>query len=140
MVNEFEYWMDWFDNQEFKSIDGDRYSIFGFTDSKPFCVIDRNNDRIAIEFTGAFECAGVWAFVRNGMVHNDADLPAMKTLRYSIMFCENGAEHRLSGPSIFVEGGKHAWAINNRRYTLKEFLELSDFSEEQKLELVLKYG
>lgn len=76
--------------------------------------------------------------VENGFVHSE-NTPA----RYSethITFYENGLIHRRNGPAIIYCNEMMEWHFHGEMYDLQEFLSMSDLTDEEKLELVLKYG
>ena len=69
------------------------------------------------------------------------DGPAVIRADGSRFWYQNGLLHRLDGPAIIWPNGSLRWWIDDRRYSLNEYLEKNNkLTQEQKVMMLLKYG
>ena len=76
----------------------------------------------------------------NGILQSFNDEPAVWTNYGNYLWFHKGIIHRETGPAIFHTSGSCIFYMNNEKITLNEFIVKSSISDEQKIELVLKYG
>src|SRR5574343_615227 len=78
----------------------------------------------------------------NGVLHSFNDEPAVWTHYGRNLWFHNGIIHRETGPALIHNYGEVVglFYLNDKEMSLYEFLENVPLSNEEKLELVLKYG
>lgn len=76
--------------------------------------------------------------LRNGFLHSFNDQPAYESSS-SVYWFNDGIVHRKGGPAKIINGENHfySWGYEN---DFNEYLKSMHFTNEEKLELVLKYG
>lgn len=76
----------------------------------------------------------------NGILQSFNDEPAVWSNYGNYLWFHKGIIHRETGPAILNTSGSCIFYMNNEKITLNEFIVKSSISDEQKIELVLKYG
>ena len=100
------------------------------------------------EFTGKIITYDREYLVKNGVLHSFDDEPAFKNKMagnsIALRWFWDGIPHRLTGPAVLLNnqtnGTRQIFYVEGKRYPLNVFLTLTSLSEEEKLDLVLKYG
>jgi len=117
---------DLFINQE-----GGKYRILGF---------GKNYDGFSNfeNFNGKIISPVVKLTLRNGVLHSFNDQPAYESSS-SLYWLNDGIIHRKGGPAKIINGENqfYSWGY---KIDFNEYLKSMHFTNEEKLELVLKYG
>lgn len=88
---------------------------------------------MTIKADGAFE----WKL--NGQFHRE-DGPAMEWAMAKEWYL-NGQRHRTDGPALeWRDGEGNCWYINGREFTFDEWLSRVAATEEERLELIMRWG
>lgn len=78
--------------------------------------------------------------IYNGVLQSFNDEPAVWTNYGNYLWFHKGIIHRETGPAVLNSSGDYGFYLNEEKITMNEFIVKSTISDEEKLELVLKYG
>ena len=110
---------------------------------KLMAVFDATSgQRILQDFTGVVKNSGKRVTLLNGIVHSFNDEPAISMLDAvcTKQWVCNGVVSRHTGPALIYFDGNYRFVINGVKYTFDEFIKLSNATDEQKIEMLLKYS
>lgn len=79
------------------------------------CVVDNVTDK-KLDLTGTYKSLG------------------------QIIKCLHGDLHCVDGPAIIHSNNDYEWYLNGRWYCFPEFVRTTPLSDDEKIELVMKYG
>jgi len=101
--------------------------------------------RILSNYTGIVKNAGNQRLITmlDGAVHSFNDEPALIIMKDEYVlsrrwFC-NGVFSRHTGPAV-IFSDDYGFAIDGHTYAFDEFIKLSNATDEQKIEMLLKYS
>lgn len=101
-------------------------------------ILDFSLDNKFENFTGKIFSPRKNLTLRNGVLHSFNDQPAYESSS-SLYWLNDGIIHRKGGPAKIINGENqfYSWGY---KIDFNEYLKSMHFTNEEKLELVLKYG
>jgi hypothetical protein len=85
------------------------------------------------------ESDGTRRWFINGYLHR-TDGPAIEWADGDRMWFINGLQYRTDGPAIERADGSREWYINGNKLTFRSWLDSVDRTEEERMELLLRWG
>lgn len=114
---------------------GGKYRVLG-CDGGNNCNYDRYNK--FEHFTGKIFSPTKTLTIRNGFLHSFNDQPAFES-SFSLYWFNDGIVHRKGGPAKIINGENQFYSWGHK-INFNEYLKSMHFTNEEKLDLVLKYG
>lgn len=117
-----------------------------YIDTDKYCLyVDIPNfqrKRVYDTFTGKIVVnnEGSEFTLERGFLHSFNDNPALVRKHQHFVWLSQGLVHRENGPALCNRVDGEKFYINGVPQTFKEFLSLAKITDEEKLDLVLKYG
>lgn len=84
--------------------------------------------------------SGIISYIDENKLTHKEDGPAIIWPNGDQYWHKNGKLHREDGPAIILSNGEIEWWLNGHYHRFNEWCELVNISEEDKFELILRYG
>ena len=145
-MDEFDYWQEWFNQQgPFEKLDSAKLGIYNVNGERLVSCIMNNNSQESLN--GKFKIGENLVFLKNGILHNDEG-PARFSIQLDnhmiIQFVDGGKFHRTDGPASLLKHNDgstlYTWWLDDISKGFEDFINQTPISDDEKIELVMKYG
>jgi hypothetical protein len=72
--------------------------------------------------------------------NTNTDYPSSLLIDRTAYWRKNGLLHRTNGPAFISRDGTMWWYLDNTKYPFEEFIKITPITNEEKVELALRYG
>jgi hypothetical protein len=77
---------------------------------------------------------------RNNGISTNTDYPSSLTIDGTAYWRKNNYIGRINGPAVILRDGTIMWYLDGKKYPFEEFIKITPITNEEKVELALRYG